>query len=689
MLAGSYDPTFVVLSFVIATMASYAALDLAGRVTASSGPARAGWLAGGAAVMGLGVWSMHFVGMLAFSLPNPISYQLPLMLLSVVVAIAASLLALAVVSRPALGGATLLPASVLMGAAIAGMHYVGMASMYVSGATLHYRTPIVALSVLIAIVASLAALWLAFRFRAVTSSGGRLLKVLSAVLMGVAISGMHYTGMAGASFSVSHSVAPPASTVLASGLLGAAVAVGALLIIVLALIGAVVDRHIQTRAAFTMQLSDQAAQLAIRVRESQLLAQRLEYANTRLQYSLSEAEEARREREVSAEALRASEERLRHSQKMDAIGNLAGGIAHDFNNLLTVIRLNAELIQEDLPPQRQADYQDVMDAVGRATSLTKQLLAYGRRQLLNPAVVSLNDIVTSTDKMLRRVISEDIEIICDLAPDAGFVLADRGQLDQVLLNLVVNARDAMPSGGRLVIETRHVTLPAESIEAPPGLRPGEYVTLAVRDSGIGMTPEVRANALEPFFTTKPPGKGSGLGLSMVYGLIRQSSGDLTIESAPDAGTVVTIFLPRVPPDRAPQPAEHEANETGPAHETILLVEDEPSVRRATGRLLRRCGYTVHEAGHGQDALTQYGQQLDSIDLVLTDLVMPHMGGIELVRQLRAQRPGIRALFMSGYSEEALGSMSDPIVSLIQKPFTVTDLTLAVRRVLDAEPALPP
>jgi NO-binding membrane sensor protein with MHYT domain/nitrogen-specific signal transduction histidine kinase/ActR/RegA family two-component response regulator len=689
MLTGSYDPTFVLLSIVIATMASYAALDLAGRVTASSGPARVGWLAGGAAVMGLGVWSMHFVGMLAFSLPSPISYQLPLMLLSVVVAIAASLLALAVVSRPALGGTTLLPASVLMGAAIAGMHYVGMASMYVAGATIHYRASIVALSVVIAIVASLAALWLAFRFRAVASLQGRLLKILSAVLMGVAISGMHYTGMAGATFSVSHSVAPPVTTVLASSLLGVAVAVGALLIIVLALIGAVVDRYIQTRAEFTRQLGDQAAQLAIRVRESQLLAQRLEYANSRLQHSLSEAEEARREREVSTEALRASEERLRQSQKMDAIGNLAGGIAHDFNNLLTVIRLNAELLLEDLPPQRHADYQDVMDAVGRATSLTKQLLAYGRRQILNPALVSLNDTVSNTDQMLRRVIPEDIEIICDLAPDAGVVLADRGQLDQVLLNLVVNAKDAMPSGGRLVIETRHVTLPVEDAEAPPSLPPGDYVLLAVRDSGIGMAPEVRASALEPFFTTKPPGKGSGLGLSMVYGLIRQSSGDLTIESAPDSGTVVRIFLPRVASALDPQPPERNLDEPLPAHETILLVEDEPSVRRATSRLLRRCGYTVHEAANGQEALTQYMPQLDIIDLVLTDLVMPQMGGIELVKQLRARRPGMRALFMSGYSEEALGNTIDPVVSLIQKPFTVTDLTLAVRKALDAGPAPSP
>ena len=671
MLTGSYDPTFVILSILIATMASYAALDLAGRITAATGAARVGWLAGGAAVMGLGVWSMHFVGMLAFHLPQAIAYQLPLMLLSVVVAIAASLLALAVVSRPVLGGATLLPASLLMGAAISGMHYVGMASMYVTGAELHYRGRIVALSILIAVVASLAALWLAFRFRAVTSARGRLLKALSAVVMGSAISGMHYTGMAGARFSMSEHVTPPTSSVLASGPLGAAVAVGALLIIVLALIGAVVDRNIQSRAAFTARLAEQAAQL--------------EDANARLQQSLIAAEEARREREASAAALRASEEQLRQSQKMDAIGNLAGGIAHDFNNLLTVIRLNAEQMLDDLPERSRPDHTEVMSAVDRATALTGQLLAYGRRQLLNPAVVSLNEVVTSTDKMLRRILPEDIEIVCDLAADAGAVLADRGQLDQVLLNLIVNAKDAMPSGGRLVLETRNVVRGAEPGDMPAALLPGEYVMLVVRDDGAGMSPETRERALEPFYTTKPPGKGSGLGLSMVYGLIRQSSGEVTIDSAPGEGTTVRIFLPRVASPATETPAVPEYLVREPANEMILLVEDEPSVRLAASRLLTRCGYQVREAVNGEDALTRFDGELESIDLVLTDLVMPHMGGIELVQRLRARRPAIRALFMSGYSEEALTGAGHSLGALIQKPFTVAGLTLAVRKALDGAP----
>jgi NO-binding membrane sensor protein with MHYT domain/nitrogen-specific signal transduction histidine kinase/CheY-like chemotaxis protein len=662
MLTGSFDPTFVVLSIVIATMASYSALDLAGRVTAATGFARGGWLAGGAAVMGLGIWSMHFVGMLAFHLPMPIAYQLPLMLLSVVVAIAASLLALTVVSRPALRGPTLLIAGVLMGAAISGMHYVGMASMYVAGTSLGYSASIVVLSIIIAVVASLAALWLAFRFRAVTTRRGRWLKALSAVVMGIAISGMHYTGMAGAHFSMSHAVAPPATIVLATGQLGAAIVVGALLMIVLALIGGVIDRAIETRAVFTARLAE---------------------INVRLQRSLDEAEQARQQREVSEQALRESQEQLRMSQKMDAIGNLAGGIAHDFNNLLTVIRLNAEALFADLPKERRADHQEVMTAVHRATTLTKQLLAYGRRQLLNPAPVSLNDLVTSTDTMLRRVIPKDIEINLDLAPTGGFALADRGQLEQVLLNLVVNAKDAMPSGGRLVVETRNVTLAANTAGRPATLKAGDYVTLTVRDTGSGMTPEVLSQAFEPYFTTKGEGKGSGLGLSMVYGLVRQSSGDLTIESTPGVGTVIRIFLPRVADSLAADPSPPAEAVPAPVNDTILLVEDEPALRRVVSKMLRAAGYSVHEAENGQDALIRYLHQLDDIDLVLSDLIMPQMGGIELVKRFRARRPGIRVLFMSGYSEEALTSAGALLAPLIQKPFTMTDLTAAIRVVLDA------
>ena len=667
MLTGSYDLTFVILSIVIAAMASYAALDLAGRVTAAAGSVRIGWLAGGATVMGLGIWSMHFVGMLAFHLPHAIAYQVPLMLLSVVVAIAASLLALAVVSRSELGIPTLAVAGLLMGAAIAGMHYVGMSSMYVAGARLTYDQRLVALSIVIAIVASLAALWLAFRFRTVTSFRGRALKFLAAIVMGMAISGMHYTGMAGARFHLTASVAPPGSYVLATGQLGAAVGVGAMLIIVLALVGAVIDRSIHARAAFTMQLAE---------------------TNARLQQSLDEAERAHREREASEQALRASEEQLRQSQKMEAIGNLAGGIAHDFNNLLTVIRLNAELLLPDLPADRHEDHRELMNGVDRATSLTRQLLAYGRRQLLNPTPVSLNDIVRGTDSMLRRVIPEDIEIRSDLSADDGFALVDRGQIEQVILNLVVNARDAMPKGGRLLLETQNVTLESGNGHHVRSLPHGEYVTLAVRDTGVGMTPEVRDRALEPFFTTKAPGKGSGLGLSMAYGLVRQSSGDLTIESEPGAGTTVRIFLPRVASARAPRSTVTDQSSGCPANATILLVEDEASVRRATCRLLQQCGYTIHEAENGQDALDRHLHRINELDLLLTDLVMPQMGGIELLRELRTRRADIKALFMSGYSDDALGDARDLLAPLIQKPFAPGALTAAVRSVLGRDAVRP-
>ncbi|MEO8194600.1 MAG: MHYT domain-containing protein [Gemmatimonadales bacterium] len=678
-MTGTYNPFLVALSFVMAALASYAALDLAGRVTAAKGAARLGWLIGGAVVMGVGIWSMHFVGMLAFHLPVPIAYKLPLMLLSVVVAIGASLLALYVVSRSAMSLFALASAGTIMGMAIAGMHYIGMASMHVS-AELSYDNRIVVASILIAVGASTVALWLAFKLRSDALPHFHLLRAASSLVMGVAIAGMQYTAMAGARFSHAIVIAPPHAQVLATNQLAAAVVIGALLIIALALTGGVIDRALYAKAVVNRRLMEQAAQLKLQFTEARSLARKLEKANGELQRALLAADESRAETERTAEALRASEERLQHSQRMEDIGNIAGGIAHDFNNLLTAMRLNVELMSADGRPDREQDLNELLGSIDRASGLTRQLLAYGRRQLLTPTNLSLNTVVRRVETMLRRVISENIAFFLDLDPDLGVSHVDQGQMEQVLTNLVLNASLAMPEGGRLIIRTRNILCPATAMAK--GGSSTESIMLAIEDTGHGMSREVRERAFEPFFTTRRQGEGSGLGLSMVYGIVKQSGGDVVIESTEGEGTVVRVFLPRLAgaEDKPDVSARVEDRVVG--SERILLVEDQEAVRVAARRILTARGYTVLEAENGADALARYCDSPDSFDLVLTDLVMPQMGGRELVAWIRAKRPGCPAIYMSGYSAEAAACAADGDIPFLQKPFSAMDLSTAVREALD-------
>jgi PAS domain S-box-containing protein len=386
------------------------------------------------------------------------------------------------------------------------------------------------------------------------------------------------------------------------------------------------------------------------------------------------------------EALRRSEEQLRHAQKMEAVGQLAGGIAHDFNNLLTGILSYSDLVLQELrqgDPIR-ADIEQIRHAGERAAALTRQLLAFSRRQVLQPRVLSLNGSVTELDSMLRRLVGADVSLETELDPGLWYVLADPGQLEQVLVNLVVNARDAMPDGGRLRIETANLHLQATDDSRANGVRPGAYVTLSVRDTGAGMDVPTQARIFEPFFTTKSAGKGTGLGLSTVYGIVEQSGGHIAVESAPGQGAAFTIFLPRHEGPGVAGTAKTDRRSLPGGTETLLLVEDEAAVRDSARRLLERHGYTVIEARHGADALRIVEAGDRQIDLVLTDLVMPEMGGRELVERLRARHPSLKVLYMSGYSERAVtvDGVMPAGTGFVEKPFTIEQLTRRTREILD-------
>jgi len=379
------------------------------------------------------------------------------------------------------------------------------------------------------------------------------------------------------------------------------------------------------------------------------------------------------------------EDELRQAQKMEAVGQLAGGVAHDFNNLLTVITGRSSLLlgrlKADDPLRRNVEL--IQKTADRAAGLTRQLLAFSRKQVLQRKVLDLNATVAGISAMLRRLIGEDINLLLTLGPGAGRVNADPGQLEQVLLNLAVNARDAMPRGGTLGVETDSVRLEAAPPDRPDALPPGPYAVLRVADTGVGMDAAVQARIFEPFFTTKEPGKGTGLGLSMVHGVVRQHGGSIRVRSVVGDGTTFEIYLPQVEaPIEAGDPDEAESRPAG--RETILLVEDEDDVRSLAREVLERHGYTVLEAGDGIQALRSCETEGDRIDLILTDVVMPRMSGRELVDRVRTARPAMRVLYMSGYTEDAIvrHGVRDASTLLLGKPFAPGDLVGKVREALD-------
>lgn len=380
-------------------------------------------------------------------------------------------------------------------------------------------------------------------------------------------------------------------------------------------------------------------------------------------------------------------EQLRQSQKMEAIGRLAGGIAHDFNNLLTVIRGYSQLSLMDLKGNEKlkGHLDEVQKAAQKAADLTRHLLAFSRRQIMEMKILDLNALLKDLDKMLHRVIGEDIELTYHLSSDIGKVRVDPGQMEQVILNLAVNARDAMPSGGRLTIETFNAELDEAYAHTHLGSKPGHYVMMSVSDTGLGMSPEVRDRAFEPFFTTKDQGKGTGLGLSTCYGIVKQSGGNIWAYSESGRGTTFKIYLPRV--EEVPKEMKHkaEAAEILKGTETILAVEDEIEVRKLVAQILKGQGYTVIEASHGEEAIKAAQKNSGKkIHLLLTDVVMPGMSGRELAVTLGLQHPNLKVLYMSGYTDDAVvhHGVLEEGVNYIQKPFTLDALARKVREVLD-------
>jgi len=764
ILPGSSEPSFVLLSIVIAIATAYAALSLAGRATVAYGNVRAAWILGGAVLMGIGVNGMHFVGMLGYHLPVPILYDIPTVLAALLAAILASAVALFVVSRSEMRHIDALIGSIFMGCGIAVMHYTGMAAMRVE-AHAHYDVLLVTLSIIIAIGVSFVGLWLVFYLRD-PSARTWWWRVGGAVVMGFAIPSMHYVAMAAVEYTPTTELPDVSYAVQISSLGAILIGIATLSTVLSAVLTSMFDRHQMLQATALAESEEKLKAVAETAADAivsgnhhgQIIyfnpaAERIfgyapeEVIGKPLTLLMPERfQEALREgmaeflqtgdahvigrelvgrkktgaefplelslapwkargdifftgiiqditaRKQTEQALKDSETQFRQAQKMESVGQLAGGIAHDFNNLLTVINSYSDMLlfeTELSSPLQRTGLTAIREAGQQAAALTRQLLAFSRQQVLEPKVLDLNEIVPKTMKLVRRLIGENITLNMSMDPALGRVKADPGQIEQVIMNLAVNARDAMPQGGQLAIETTNVQLNDTSLSHQDALSPGPYVMLAIRDTGCGMDADTQARMFEPFFTTKELGRGTGLGLSTVYGIVKQSGGRLAVSSKVGQGSIFRIYLPRVDDDAQVS----ELTPTRPAGlrgtETILLVEDEDIVRALGQDLLQRHGYTVLAARHAMEALQLAQKHQGPIHVVLTDMMMPGLSGPELAERLAFIRPDTKVLYTSGYLDRARTQLHSKtlLTAFLQKPYTPETLTHKIREVLGSANAL--
>jgi PAS domain S-box-containing protein len=749
-VSGIHDSNLVVLSILVACFASYTALDLGGRVRAAFGLARKAWLFTAAIAMGGGIWAMHFIAMLAFVMPVPMAFDVGLTLLSLFVAVVVTGAGLYLISTHEVTPRLLALSGLFMGLGIVAMHYTGMTAMRVP-ADLSYDRLFVALSVLVAVGASTAALWLAFRTAAL------LQRLAAAVVMGLAIAGMHYTAMHAAIFTP-HAPLDQAQGHSSMGHTNLALAVAGItfLILLFALIASLFDRQFSTlaeREAKLLRRSEE--QFRTLYRETPLPLHSLgpdgridqvsdawldllgyarhEVIGRRLSEFMTEESKVRR-REVDWPILRKggsvteaeyhlikksgemidvlltlrveraggkiirtlaglvdvtahnqAAEALRQAQKMEAVGQLTGGIAHDFNNLLTVTLGNLEMAARALNEGNYEKLPRLIEAArlgaGRGATLTQRLLAFSRRQPLQPQSVDMNKLVASMVDLFRRSVGESIRVETKLEEMLWGAKVDPNQLESALLNLVINARDAMPNGGTITLQTANVSLGRRQLASSHDLVPGPYVMVAVRDSGVGMAPDVLSRAFEPFFTTKEMGQGTGLGLSMVYGFVKQSGGHIDIESRVNAGTTIRIYLPRmIEQVAAEQSAPNAPVKLPRGNETILLVEDDAEVRAYSRDILKNIGYRVLEAHDYPSAKAALTGNRD-ITVLFTDVGLPGANGKQLADDATKLRPDLRILFTTGYAHGVL--QGD--VNLLAKPFTPEALAFKLRAVIEAKP----
>jgi len=738
---GTYDPYLVALSVAVACLASYTALDLGGRIRCSRRWARLAWLTTAAIAMGGGIWSMHFIGMLAFSMPMPVGYDLGLTLLSLAVAIGVTGFGFFMIGTRRVTAVEFVLSGIFMGIGIVSMHYTGMAAMRMP-ADIRYDRVLVALSVLIAIGASIAALWLAFRTTLTWQ------RPLAAVVMGTAISGMHYTGMAAATFIGAPGMdGARGEPVLARTDLALAIATITFVILLLALVESAFDRRLTRLAEWeTALLRQSEEQLRRLYHETPLplhalgMDGRIEEVSdawlkllgypredttgraltdfmmedSKRRYDETiwprlllgediqeiECQFVRKSGEILDVLLNAHEERsnskplrmlggiiditarkraeeaLRRSQRLEAMGQLTGGVAHDFNNLLMVIKGAAYKLGRTIQDEKVTKpLEMIATAVKRGKDLTSQLLSFARRQTFETTVFDLTEMFSKFEEMLKPVLRGDIEIRTQAEDCPCRVHVDQGELELALLNLGVNARDAMPDGGILSLAIRRIELSGGA--DVDGLR-GPFIVIELADTGVGIPAEILTHVFDPFFTTKGPGKGTGLGLSQVYGFAKQSGGTATIQSEPGRGTTIRIYLPATDaPVDVEKKNEQARGEPATRMGAVLLVEDSEEVATILAEYLEQLGFAVDHAWNASEALRNL-EGKGPYHLVVTDILMPgSVAGVDLARSVRRNHPEIPILLTTGYSARAQEAVREGF-SVLQKPYDLQTLSDAIR-----------